>query len=511
MHPRKIIILSLLVLLTTTAVRAQTERWEPFVLTPDMTSLRVWTSGERTHARVVITFPTGGFRITDIGPVVRQGRDLSVDIAVERWTGGATQALVVVEHFFDLGELTGEPGTFTFTLKSRGTSVESVSFDPRQIVERWEETSLERNGVGFAVWAAGGVTFTAVTLNFPDDGYRVAEWGTPTRAGNDFVVPVRRERWTGRASVLVRKGDQRLFVLGQLPPHETFTVSVEFTDGVRHTSAPFTPAGQSRPAGTNPIDDPAFFVRQHYLDFLGREPDPAGLTFWYNEITNTCSPFSPECVESRREQVSAAFYFSFEFQQTGFFVYRLHKAAFGPLPRFAVFLADTREASEGVIVGLEGWEKKIEENQRRFAEEFVAREEFKTRYPETLTPEEYVARLDCMIAHDFSETECGPFTAAEQQALATGLRDGTETRASVLRKITDHPDFHRQEFNRAFVLMQYFGYLRRGPDDPPDDARLLGYNFWLTKLNLHRGDFRAAQMVRSFLDSFEYRDRFITP
>jgi hypothetical protein len=27
---------------------------------------------------------------------------------------------------------------------------------------------------------------------------------------------------------------------------------------------------------TNPIDTAAFFVRQHYLDFLNREPDQAG-------------------------------------------------------------------------------------------------------------------------------------------------------------------------------------------------------------------------------------------
>jgi hypothetical protein len=509
MHPRKIFILSLLLLLSARAASAQAERWEPFVPRPDMTSLRVWTSGERTHARVQFTFPTGGHRVTDIGPVVRQGRDLSVDIAVERWTGGTTQGLVLVEHFFDLGALPSEPGTFTFTVKSRGASVRSVTFDPLQIVERWEETSLEQGGVLFAVWTAGGVTFAAVTLNFPDDAHRVAEWDAPTREGNDFVSRVRLERWTGRASGLARGSEKRVFVLGQLPPHETFTVSVEFTDGVRHTSFPFTPAGQARPAGMNPSDDPAYFVRQHYLDFLGREPDPAGLTFWYNEITNTCSPFSTECVERRRENVSAAFYLSVEFQQTGFFVYRLHKAAFGPMPRFDAFLADTREAGEGVVVGRPGWEATVEENQRRFAEEFAARAEFKAHYPETMTPEDYVRALDCMIAHDFSELECGPLTAAEQQALADGLRDGTETRATVLRKVAGHEDFRRREFNRAFVLMQYFGYLRRNPDVPEGDWR--GYSFWLKKLNDNGGNFVQAQMVRAFIDSIEYRQRFAAP
>ncbi len=502
------IFLTLLLLAAAPAARAQDEHWEPFAPPADWTAVRVWTSGERTHARVQMTFPSGGYRFASVGAVVRQGNELSVDFAVERWTGPATQGIVLKEFFFDLGALPAEGGGFTFVVKSRGESVRAVSFDPRQIVEHWEEASLERSGVGFAVWTAGGVTFTAVTLSFPD-GYRVAEWKPPARVGNDFVSRVRLERWTGRASALNRKGDKRLFVLGQLPADETFTVSVEFTDGVRHTSAPFTPAGQARPAGTNPTDDPAFFVRQHYLDFLGREPDPEGLTHWYDEITNTCSPFSPECVEVKRINVSAAFFLSIEFRDTGYFVYRLHKAAFGPLPRFDAFLADTRRAAEGVVVGSPGWQTLIDENQRRFAEEFAARAEFKARYPETLTPEQYVAALDKMIAHDWSELEPGPLTAAEREQLAAGLRAGTETRGSVLRKIAGHPEYVRQERNRAFVLMEYFGYLRRNPDDPPEEKRdFSGYNYWMGKLLEFGGDFVRAEMVKAFISSDEYRRRF---
>ena len=61
--------------------------------------------------------------------------------------------------------------------------------------------------------------------------------------------------------------------------------------------------------------------------------------------------------------------------------------------------------------------------------------------------------------------------------------------------------------NPAFVLMQYFGYLRRAPDEPPD-ANLDGYNFWLKKLDSFGGDFRRAEMVKAFLASDEYRKRF---
>jgi hypothetical protein len=61
---------------------------------------------------------------------------------------------------------------------------------------------------------------------------------------------------------------------------------------------------------TNPIDGASFFVRQHYLDFLNREPDPAGLAFWTNEITS-CGG-NAQCIEIKRINVSAAFFLSID-------------------------------------------------------------------------------------------------------------------------------------------------------------------------------------------------------
>jgi hypothetical protein len=55
--------------------------------------------------------------------------------------------------------------------------------------------------------------------------------------------------------------------------------------------------------------------------------------------------------------------------------------------------------------------------------------------------------------------------------------------------------------------MEYFGYLRRNPNDPPDN-NFNGYNFWLNKLNVFNGDFLQAEMVKAFLNSSEYRGRF---
>ena len=100
--------------------------------------------------------------------------------------------------------------------------------------------------------------------------------------------------------------------------------------------------------------------------------------------------------------------------------------------------------------------------------------------------------------------------ATERQNLINELSaNNTDAgRASVLRKVAEDADLVRQEFNRAFVLMQYFGYLRRNPDDPPD-ADFTGYNFWLGKLNQFNGDYIQAEMVKAFLSSDEYRNRFV--
>ncbi|HWW75457.1 MAG TPA: hypothetical protein VNZ44_08675, partial [Pyrinomonadaceae bacterium] len=85
----------------------------------------------------------------------------------------------------------------------------------------------------------------------------------------------------------------------------------------------------------------------------------------------------------------------------------------------------------------------------------------------------------------------------------------TETRASALRKVAENQVFTDAERNRAFVLMQYYGYLRRNPNEAPEaHLNFDGYNFWLSKLNQFGGDYRRAEMVKAFLSSSEYRQRF---
>jgi hypothetical protein len=80
-------------------------------------------------------------------------------------------------------------------------------------------------------------------------------------------------------------------------------------------------------------------------------------------------------------------------------------------------------------------------------------------------------------------------------------------RAQVLRQIAEDSDLSDAERNRAFVLMQYFEYLRRNPNDA-QDSDYSGYDFWLSKLNQFNGNFIDAEMVRAFINSAEYRQRF---
>jgi uncharacterized protein (TIGR03118 family) len=413
---------------------------------------------------------------------------------------------------------------------------------------------------------------------------------------------------------------------------------------------------------TNPIDDPSFFVRQHYLDFLNREPDTAGFNFWVNEITLCGS--DPTCRSVKRINVSAAFFLSIEFQQTGFLSYLANKAAFGNFPAgppvpvyYGQFEKDTQQLQKDVIFGQLGADAQLESNKQAYFNDFVNRPEFvakfgglsNTAYVDSLLASAgidppnvrlFVANLtngqevpptnptlsgggprpasfgkakftfnaaqtamtftatinniddggtqtadtndNLVAAHihasptvvpgvngpvvwgffgnpfndnnpndavntpfssgvggtfsgrwdapegngttlaaqltnlrtghayiNFHTTQFGggeirgnfPAEDAFRNSLIAGLEGSTLTRAQVLRSVAESEEFAINEMSRAFVLMEYFGYLRRDPD-------VAGYTFWLNKLNSFNGSFTDAEMVKAFITSGEYRQRF---
>jgi len=221
------------------------------------------------------------------------------------------------------------------------------------------------------------------------------------------------------------------------------------------------------------------------------------------------------CNEVRRINVSASFFLSIEFQDTGYLVERIYKTAFGdandnstfpsahqlpvPVVRLSEFLSDTQEIGQGVIVGQGNWQQQIENNKQAFTAAFVQRSRFLTAFPTSMTAAQFVDTLNANAGN--------PLSPSERAQLINDFSTTAKTRAQVLRAVAEDEDLKNAEFNRAFVLMQYFGYLRRNPNDPQDTDHT-GYDFWLTKLNQFNGNYINAEMVKAFITSIEYRQRF---
>jgi hypothetical protein len=227
---------------------------------------------------------------------------------------------------------------------------------------------------------------------------------------------------------------------------ENFTITLSNPTGATlgtQASATVTITDNDPVNGTNPIDASSFFVRQHYIDFLNREPDAGGLNFWVNQI-ESCGA-DAACRDIKRINVSAAFFLSIEFQDTGYFVYRAYKAAYGdatgnsstggvhplsvPVIRLSEFLPDTQRIGQGVIVGQGNWQQQIDANKTAFTEEFVQRTRFLTDYPLSMTPTQFVNQLNTRAATE----GVMPLMPAERDALVTALTNGTKTRGRVLR------------------------------------------------------------------------------
>jgi hypothetical protein len=235
------------------------------------------------------------------------------------------------------------------------------------------------------------------------------------------------------------------------------------------------------PEHDNEVDDSRFFVKKHYEDFLNRQPDGSGLDFWNRQFASCAN--DANCIDSKRIVVSAAFFLSTEFQQTGYMVYRFEKVSFNRVPSRVKFLMDAQAFGQG---------GDLNQKARALATVLINRPEFKQLY-DAKSNAQYVTAL-------FANTHITPDNA-ERDALISGLNAGTETRANVLLRVSQNGSLYRQEFNRAFVLMQYFGYLHRDPEQE-------GLDFWIRILNQMGGDTGQSNMVEAFIKSLEYRDRF---
>jgi hypothetical protein len=267
---------------------------------------------------------------------------------------------------------------------------------------------------------------------------------------------------------------------GYVEGPENFTISLSSPGGATlgtTTSATVTITDNDTVA-SNPIVGVPFFVRQQYIDFLGREPDPSGYAAW-QDILNKCAAGDTSC---DRISVSSGFFRSPEFQDRGYFIYKFYSAALGRKPLYSEFMPDLAKVS-GFLS-----DAQLEANKVAFVQEFMGRTEYTNRYG-TLSNAAFV---DTLIQTS------GLQSHPQRDAWIGVLNNGTATRAEVLRAFTESVEVYNKFYNEAFVVMQYFGYLRRDPD--------ASYLTWIQTMNTNGGDYRA--MISGFINSNEYVQRF---
>ena len=252
------------------------------------------------------------------------------------------------------------------------------------------------------------------------------------------------------------------------------------------TDALFT-ASPDAIAMTNAIDTSEYFVRQQYLDFLGREPEQGGLDFWVGQLKQCGTDAG--CLRTRRVDVSAAFFQSQEFQKSGSFVYKLYRGALGRLLTYGEFSTDRQHVVGG---------PNLDASKAALADAFVQRPEFGQKYRANTSADSFVDAL-LQTLRDAASVDLG----SERDNLITRYNAGgtmNESRSLTLRAVADNAAFSGAVYDRSFVLMEYFGYLKRGADRG-------GYDFWLNVLeNSDAGNYRG--MVCSFITSTEYQRRF---
>ena len=258
---------------------------------------------------------------------------------------------------------------------------------------------------------------------------------------------------------------------------------------------------------SNPFDNNAFFVRQQYLDFLLREPDPGGFNDWLN-VLNNCQPnqgglgSDPAC---DRVHVSSGFFRSTEFGERGYWSYRYYHAALGRRPQFAEFVPDMRRLS--------GFQTAAEDEANRvaFVNDFMQRPEFTAIYAgltDAAHAAQFIAKLE-QTAHvtlpdTVPPTQPGQPPQYGRTELIQKMATGQFTAAQTLRAFIEQKTVFDAFFFRAFVAMQYFGYLLRDPEQA-------GYDDWVDVLTNGRGAIQPGDfhhLIFGFIYSVEYRQRF---
>jgi hypothetical protein len=264
---------------------------------------------------------------------------------------------------------------------------------------------------------------------------------------------------------------------------ENFTLTLSNPSGAilgTNTSATVTITdNDANSNASNPIDQNAFFVRQQYIDFLGREPDAAGFQGWQDVLNNCGTTIQQPC---DKIEVSAGFFRSKEFQERGYFIYKFYSAV-GRIPLYPEFMPDLAKVS-GFLS-----DQELEANKDAFVTEFMARSDYQTLYGAITDPTAYVNALLNTV---------GLPNHPSRDGWIAGLANNSLTKAKVFRELTESSEMQAKYRTESFVIMQYFGYLRRSAD--------ASYLAWIDIMNQNPTNYRG--MIDGFINSDEYRKRF---
>ena len=254
----------------------------------------------------------------------------------------------------------------------------------------------------------------------------------------------------------------------------------------------------------NPVRRVSFFVRQHYLDFLSREPDDAGAAAWADVLTrcpeaDNLDPASPSAA-CDRILVSQSFFQSPEFQLKGFYAYLFYRVAFDRRPEYSEITPDMRSLAGATA-------EEVFAKRAAYATSITQRPEFAGLYGQMTNPQYVDALLGRYQLQQITTEDPADFEGAAQvtltrQQLVEALNHKALTRAQVLRAVVQSSEADAAEYHGAFVSMQYYGYLRRTPEQA-------GYDAWLRVIRQDPSNVRL--MVGGFVNSQEYRLRFGQP
>jgi hypothetical protein len=276
-----------------------------------------------------------------------------------------------------------------------------------------------------------------------------------------------------------------------------------------------------RPGTNTPITiaDYDFFIQQQYIDFLRRFPEPScppqqcGLDF-YVPILNGCNPADTECIKYTRGALSANFFRSPEFQAKGNLVMFLYMISVGQRPTTVAELSDNSKVERPHYPEFMADVASITDPADRNGPDPTKKAAFLAAWVQR---PEFLAVCAVGVANGQCALNLGAKAGVTLSASSINAATAAPSRAEVARIVAESPEVSAKFYKPAFVTMEYFGYLRRDPEDCHNPANWFGspdgsgcgYIFHNNRFLLPGNpDFIENTIVRGFIESPEYFARF---